>query len=148
MLPASFKGGFSIGLTDKWNFSADAFYTQWEQFRNFHVSDSLRNTYGVHAGGSFTPDASDYKNIFRRMEYRAGFFYEQGNVVFNGTGIDLMGVSVGFGLPLAKSRSRINASIEYFKRGTSEHGLVAENYFRFTLGVNFSDKWFYRHRYD
>jgi hypothetical protein len=90
----------------------------------------------------------DYKNYFKRIEYRAGFRYDNGNIILSNTRISTYGLSVGMGMPLGKSKSRINLSAEYFVKGTTNNNLIKEEYFRFILGLNFSDKWFQRYKYD
>ncbi|MCG9881624.1 MAG: hypothetical protein MH472_13575, partial [Bacteroidia bacterium] len=78
----------------------------------------------------------------------AGVRYEQSNLTVRGTGVDILALHTGIGIPMAKSKSRVNVGCEWQQRGTTENGLVQENYFRIFVGVSFADKWFYRYRYD
>jgi len=67
------------------------------------------------------------------------------------------GISFGLGLPVIKSVrieeeklpvvSRVNITAEYIKRGTTNNGLIEENYFNLTLGLNLNDKWFTKRKY-
>ena len=55
---------------------------------------------------------------------------------------------MGFGLPLPKSSSKVNFAVEVGKMGTTTNNLVQEEYLKFHLGFNFSDKWFVKRQYD
>jgi hypothetical protein len=59
-----------------------------------------------------------------------------------------MGISLGFGIPMRKSTSMINLSLELGRRGTTAYGLLQENYG--SLHVNFSmfDIWFRKRQYE
>jgi len=145
--PLSWKAGLSFARKDVWLLAADVRGTRWTDYRSFGSADSLRNSFGASLGGSFTPNFKG-KNFFSRIEYRAGVRYEQSNLSVRGTGVDVVSLNVGLGLPMAKSKSKVNIGAEWLQRGTVENGLVQENYFRLYIGVSFADKWFYRYRYD
>ncbi len=146
--PLGWKLGFSVGEKEKWNFAGDLKGTNWSDFKNFGVNDSLRDSWGIGLGGSIIPDYRNQKNILYRLEYRIGYRYEQSNISINKTGIDIQAITFGLGIPLTKSRSKLNLGFEYLTRGTAQNGLVQENYFRFIVGISFTDKWFHRYRYD
>jgi hypothetical protein len=64
------------------------------------------------------------------------------------------GVSFGVGLPIANYNrlsigqySIVNLALEYNKRGNNDN-LLKENTFRFSVGLNFSDLWFNKRKYD
>jgi long-subunit fatty acid transport protein len=148
-LPFSFSTGFSFEKKENWMVAMDVNYTNWSDYRSFGSTDSLKNTLAVSLGGSYIPNSSDLKNYFKRVEYRAGARYDNGNLVLAGKDIVTYGVSAGVGLPLGtKTRSKLNISAEYFVRGTSASNLIREEYFRVIFGINFSDRWFQRYKYD
>jgi hypothetical protein len=112
------------------------------------IRDSLKNMTSLNVGGFYTPDAYAIKSYFKRIEYRAGMRYDNGMLSANGTNVSTLAFSIGAGLPLGKTRSKVNLAAEYMMRGTTEQKLVREEYIRFVIGVSISDKWFYRYRYD
>ena len=59
-----------------------------------------------------------------------------------------MSLSLGFGLPLPKSASRINLALEIGQRGTTNSGLIKEQFMGVHAGFNFCDKWFIQRKYD
>lgn len=145
--PLSWKAGFSFSRTDVWTLAADIKGTQWSNYRSFGGADSLRNSIGVSLGGSYCPDYKS-KNFMARLDYRLGGRYEQSSLNARGIGVDVLSLTAGIGIPMAKSRSKVNVGVEWQKRGTTDNGLIQENYFRVFVGVSFADKWFYRYRYD
>jgi hypothetical protein len=152
-LPMGLKAGLSVNHNDKYLLAADVEYTEWSAYKTTWPSsgssgDALRNSLAFAFGGSYTQDVNDYNNFLKRVEYRAGFRYEQSNIIINNNGVDLMGISTGLGLPMGKSRSKVNVSFEYLKRGTTSNNLIQEDYYRLILGITFADRWFVRYRYD
>jgi long-subunit fatty acid transport protein len=147
-LPLMLSGGISFQRNDKWTIAADFHQANWSEFRFMGQSDSLKNSTGVSLGFSIIPDYANFKNILNRIEYRVGIRYDNGNLQFNDNAITTTGISAGIGIPMGKSRSRINLTAEYFLRGTTNNNLLREEYFRFTLGVNMVDRWFQRYKYD
>ena len=145
--PLSWKTGLSFSRKEMWTIAADLKGTLWSNYRSFGGADSLRNSFGASMGGSYTPNYKS-KNYLSRIDYRVGGRFEKSNLIVGGVGVDVLALTAGFGLPMAKSRSKVNIGFELARRGTIENGLVKENYFRIYLGVSFSDKWFYRYRYD
>lgn len=147
-LPYALSVGASWEKKDQWTLAADVHLTNWSVYRSFGMTDSLQTNYGVNIGGSFIPNAIDYKNYFNRIEYRAGAKFDRGNVRLSDQNISSYGLSLGVGLPLGKSKSKLNITGEYFARGTTDNNLIKEEYFRIILGLNFSDRWFQRYKYD
>jgi long-subunit fatty acid transport protein len=152
-LPMGLKAGLSVNYNDKIVVAADAEYTEWSAYKTTFPSsgasgDAFRNSMAFALGTSYTQDINDYNNFLKRVEYRAGFRYEQSNIIINNNGVDMMGISAGLGLPMGKSRSKVNVSFEYLKRGSTSNSLIQEDYFRFILGITFADRWFVRYRYD
>ncbi len=147
-LPVLLQTGFYFGEEDHWRIATDIQYQNWASYSEFNRKDSLTNNFAFKIGGSFIPKASDAKHYLSRVEYRAGFRTDNGNLMLNGNKINTYAISAGLGLPLGKSKSKLNISAEYMVRGTTKNNLIREEYFRFTVGVLICDRWFQRYRYD
>ena len=131
----------------------------WSKYTMFGLKDSLQNSFSVSAGAAFTPltDLNAKKHRLGKIEYRAGLRYAKTNLQLNGQQLAEYGVSAGAGIPLRifKARdnnslyySKMNLSIEYFKRGAFNGSLLQENHLRFTLGITFEDEWFQKWKID
>jgi hypothetical protein len=55
-------------------------------------------------------------------------------------------MNFGLGLPLGVSK--IDLGFEFGKRGTSSNGLIEENYFNVSVGINLGAKWFEKRKID
>jgi long-subunit fatty acid transport protein len=148
-LPYFLRGGIAFEKKDKWLITADGQYSNWKDFRAFGQSDSLKNCIGVNAGLSYMRNAFDYKHYLNRIEYRLGGRFDNGMLEVEGHNISQYGVSAGMGFPLGlKGASKVNITFEYYVRGRTAYNLIKEEYFKFTLGITFSDTWFIRSKYD
>jgi hypothetical protein len=92
-------------------------------------------------------------SYLKRMHYRLGAHYTNTYLNIAGTQINDYGVSVGLGFPWRNpsklyTYSSFNLSYEYGVRGTTENGLIKENYHIVTLGFTLHDFWFRKPKYD
>lgn len=152
-MPMSLKYGIGLKALN-WSLGADVTTTAWKDFRHFGINDGLQNALSFGVGGSWIPDLKeDNRNYLKRLEYRAGYRFEQTNLNLNGQSINVIGYSFGVGIPIAdrdryRKFSRINLGFDYYTRGANTSAL-SEEYMRFTIGVVFSDKWFIKYyKYD
>ncbi len=90
---------------------------------------------------------------FERIHYRIGAHYTNTYLKIAGTQITDYGFSVGIGLPWRNpsklyTYSSFNLSYEYGVRGTTDNGLIKENYHIITFGFTLHDFWFHKPKYD
>lgn len=140
--------GFTLSKQNKWMFGADVTLGQWSSFKIYDVNQNLQNTTEISLGGSYIPNHTAVGNYLKNIEYRMGFNYSKSYVTILQENINQMNLSLGLGLPLPKTASRINLAIEFGKRGTLSKGLIEENYIGVHAGFNFCDKWFIQRKYD
>jgi len=82
-----------------------------------------------------------------------GARYSQTYLNLRDTQINSYGITFGVGLPLRAlairgSKSKINIGFEIGRRGTTEKGLIQEDYINFYLGVTVNELWFFKRRYE
>ncbi len=103
-------------------------------------------------GAYFVPEkyAVGSGSFFKRVNYRMGLNYQTGYVEVNNTLIKSYALSAGVGLPVGVGRlsSMVHLGAQFGKMGTTENGLIMENFWRLNVGFTFSDKWFQKYRYD
>jgi len=146
-MPVRLGTGFSIGSENKWMAGIDFSWQNWKAYELEGVSDSLYNKWNLAFGGEFTPDYRSPASYLQRVTFRMGFHYGKTPIYLKNKHIDEFGISFGLSLPIIKSRSTVNLSLEIGKRGTTANSLIQENYFRFTLGVNIFERWFVKSKY-
>lgn len=154
--PASYTFGFMAGGSNEkngaWQFGADVVHTAWSDYRFFGAKDAVESNTQIRVGGSFRPDYNP-RSYFSAVTYRAGF-YAGSDYITAGGKLPAWGGSLGLGLPIANynpaARGQftiINLAFEYSKRGNNDNPLK-ENMFRLSLGLNLSDFWFNKRKYD
>ncbi len=153
ILPTSHNVGFSIERSNKWLIGADFKYAKWSDYRdNGQISgDGLNDVYGVAVGGQYTPDINAVGKYFKVIDYRLGASYDRTYASINGYDLTSKSITAGFGFPLVANRSafyKINFAAEIGQRGTTNNGLVKENFFNFVLGFTINDQWFQKYKYD
>jgi hypothetical protein len=152
--PASYKAGFVLqNLKDNgsgWLVGADFKQTKWDNYRFYGQKDSVKSNWQLNIGAQLFPKPGT--NFFSRIVYRAGF-YTGPDYINIGSTLPQFGVSAGLGLPIA-SHTRLtnqftvlNIAMEYAKRGNNSN-VIKENLFRISVGFNFTDFWFGKHKYD
>nr|WP_317632688.1 hypothetical protein [uncultured Flavobacterium sp.] len=143
-MPMTYSFGTSIGKLNKWMIGAQATLADaQETYESLNITDLKYNSSSkLTLGGYYVPKYNSFNSYFSRVTYRAGLRYENTGMEIKGEKIDDMAVTAGLGLPLGYNFSNLNIGFEYGKRGTSNAGLVKENYFMVTLGISFNDRWF------
>ncbi|AYN05432.1 MULTISPECIES: autotransporter outer membrane beta-barrel domain-containing protein [unclassified Flavobacterium] len=99
-------------------------------------------------GGYYIPNYSSFSGYFNRVTYRAGIKYEKTALIINSERINDIGFTLGAGLPIPGSFSKVNLGMEFGKRGTTSAGLIQENYVNISLGFSLNDKWFERSKFN
>lgn len=161
-LPASYTAGISLNtnLVDRLGNKIEKSYiaveyenTQWANYRFFNIADRLNNSWFFKVGGQLTPNPLSIKSYWNRATYRAGLYYGQEALAAVGDKFPVFAVNLGAGLPIRKWRSFdnqytiINTTFEFGRRGNKNNN-ITESFFRFSLGLNLSDIWFIKRRYD
>ncbi len=149
-LPQKLSVGLSIDQYLKYTIGVDVSYQAWEEFESFDTdagNEGMQNSFGLAAGGQFIPNASSVNSYLARVAYRLGGHYRNLPFAVSGQQITEFGIDFGLSLPVS-NLSSINLAFEIGNRGTTEQGLIRENYARATLGVTFNDRWFVRRKFD
>ena len=151
-LPMSIGAGFSYQYSDVFIVAADAYIQDWSDSKLFGVSDSLGVSQRFSLGMEWTPDGrrSPSMDYWKKVRYRAGIHYNDTYLQFNEgkTQIDDFGISFGLGLPLKRSNTTFNLSLELGQRGSLENDLVKEQYVVFGMNFSLSDIWFIKRKFD
>lgn len=142
--------GFGLGYEkpEKFTVSAEGSYSNWSDYTFYGRSDSLRNSFRMATGLEFIPDNRSISGYWKKVRYRVGFRYAQTYLKLRETGIDEYAVSFGLGLPLRRLATTIHLGGEFGSRGTTDQNLIRDSFFRFSLGISISERWFVVPKYD
>ncbi len=150
-LPASVTIGAGIGQPLKWFVGAEYENTGESNFsnRSFSVEGaSYSSATKMRIGGFYIPEYNSLTSYFSRVVYRGGFRMEETGLSLDGEAINELGISFGVGLPAGGNFSNLNVGFEYGQRGTTDSGLIKENFFNVMISLSLSDRWFIKRRFE
>lgn len=147
VIPMMAGGGLALEKPDKWMVGLDYRWQNWEKFSAFEMSDSLVNSWQISAGGEIIPKIDNYTNYLARIRYRLGFSYSKTYLHLRGTDLNEYSISIGFGLPLRGVKTMLNLGAQFGSRGTTQHNLIQESYFKFVIGFTIYERWFLKRKY-
>lgn len=154
LLPTNWGIGFLIQQPN-WSVGIDFEKTQWTQYRFFGEKDAVKDNWTVRAGAEYFPanEKTPMNKYFNFVKYRMGFFYGP-DYVNLGSNLPQYGITLGAGFPLKLRKSYyetqtsvLNTAIEIGGRGSKSNS-IKENIFRICFGLQLSDLWFRRAKYD
>lgn len=147
-LPLMLGGGASFYKKDRWLIGMDIEWTKWSDFLILGVSDSLSNSLSVSLGGRYTPKESISRNILLKSTYLFGVHYYDNYIELSNTSLKQYGMSFGMALPIRRTKTAINFSVELGKNGTTQSNLIKETYGKIKIGVSITENWFMRRQFE
>jgi len=162
-LPSRIVAGVGLDYISKkrrrYRFAIDYSTQQWSQYDEVFADQQktfqFRDNHILSTGLEYTPSLGSTKYL-RTVEYRVGFKFEETNIDIDGTAINDVGMSFGLTLPLHHRRgltkSAFHISGQYGTYGTTDNGLIQEDYFKLYVGFSFTphfrNRWFVQPKYD
>lgn len=144
-IPFRVIGGATLKMNNKFIFALDYFYQPWSYYSlNDVKSNNLKDAHKVSLGFEYRPIREPGMSFWEQIMLRAGLSYEQSQYTFNNTDLNQYSIFAGFSLPLSPENT-IDFAFEYSSRGTTDHNLIKEDFFKLNLGISFGDIWFQRY---
>jgi hypothetical protein len=149
-LPAQLTLGAGLGASNKWFLGAEYSNIQAEDFNAVTPDQdvSYQNASQYRLGGFYIPQYNSLTSYFNRIVYRAGIRFEESGLNIDNEAINEFGISFGVGLPAGNNFSNANLGIEYGQRGTTNSGLIKENFLKLSISLSLNDKWFVQRKFD
>lgn len=141
-IPMMYGGGVALTLKGKYLITADYERNGWSINQTGNYKDQTIYSFGFER----LPKSS--LKFFDRCAFRAGFRYDDGYFRVKKQDITDMRLSLGFGMPVQKTRSMLNFTLEAGQRGTRSLGLLREQYLQMTIAFSFHDYWFIKRKFD
>lgn len=149
-VPSGFSAGVSLDNGSNLTVAADYNMQKWSDFRNLNGEAELSDAYRIAIGAEYLPNASAISNYLSRVTYRSGLYYGATPYKINGEQIKDMGLTFGATFPIGLSTAydmyQLNTAFGVGQRGTTDNGLIAEQYFQFSIGVSINSRWFIKRR--
>ncbi|MDR1056822.1 MAG: hypothetical protein LBL90_13655 [Prevotellaceae bacterium] len=146
-IPQYFGGGASFETfmgSKAFTFALDYIFENWGALTNPSPNAKYTNSHKLSVGAQFLPNIRMPKNYFQRIIYQLGASYNLSNLMLDGQRLREYAVSVGANLPISRSMVHFSADFGY-RTGKS---LMTEKYVMLTLGLSFSEMWFFKRFYD
>ncbi len=147
-LPLQLGIGLTYEIQDKLSTSIDYTTGFWSKTPFYESETSLKNSHHIACGAEFIPNELKTDNLLMRLRYRLGTYYKKEYLVLNGYQLEDYGVTVGLGLPMIRSKNSVNISVDYGVRGTTNYGLLKENYFKINLNISMQELWFAKRKFN
>lgn len=144
-IPSLFSVGAGISKPKNWGVAAEYTFQKTSSFNNesFPEGDIVyQDASKFSLGGYYIPNYTSFGNYLERVTYRAGMRYQQTGFTVDGHDINEFGISFGLGLPVGRLFSNFNLGVELGQRGTTDFGLIQENFFNTFLSFSLNDRWF------
>lgn len=151
-LPLSYSGGIIFTRPGKWSVGVDYSATQWSGFSSQYAPGMnvgiAASSYKAGIGGEYTPAAENSRRYLSRATYRLGASIGNDYLQLATVQLPFYNVTAGFSMPFRRSLSQLHAAVEVGALGTTNNGLMRQNYVRVTVGLSLNDLWFIRPKYN
>jgi len=126
----------------------DMEWQKWSDFTFTEITDSLKDSRRISAGGCFTPKEKPVSTMLSRSTILWGVHYYQNHLELKNTPLNQLGISFGISMPIRQTGTTLQISLEMGKAGTTNSNLIEETYGKLRIGVSVTERWFYRRKYD
>lgn len=153
-LPLSYGAGFTIRKGERWTIGADYAYQNWASFSSFGERSDLKNSMRISVGANYTPNkfAAAKGSYGKWIQYRAGLRYYSTYLDLKNTQLTETSICLGVGLPAGQRHNKLcsmlNIGVELGQRGTTDNGLLKEQYLKAVIGLTINSKWFEQPKFD
>jgi hypothetical protein len=146
-VPETYGLGFGIQKGKHLWIGGDYMHEKWSETEVFKKDNALRDRNKFSLGMEYKADDGYARKFLKKMTYRLGGFYDTGYITVEDEKINAMGVSLGFGIPMARNTGMINIALEFGISGTTSNNMVREDFTRITVDINLFEKWFVKRKY-
>ena len=148
------KFGFGIGYQYNKSMFVGVDYTiqNWNNTQFFGITDSLKNSSFLSLGFEYLPAGrnGNFYKYNQGISYRAGLYFNESYFKLSSGQVPIsdFGISFGLGLPMKRSKTSFNLSLQIGQRGSLNNNLIKENYAIFGLSFNLAEMWFVKSKFD
>ncbi len=146
-IPARYSVGFTAGIKNKLTVGFDYTYQDWSNIESFNTSDNFDVDESFKFGFEYTHDKYSLRNYYKKISYKAGMYLNNSYLKLNNEQIKNYGITFGLGFPIANQKTSLNLSCTIGKRGTTDNGLIEENYTAIGINITLYDFWFIKRKF-
>lgn len=142
-LPSYYSAGLYYTYDDRLSVGVDYSLQEWSKATYFGKTDSLNNSHRLAIGAEYRHNPLG-KRYIDRMAFRLGAHASTPYIKEIGAQHKNFGITFGVGLPLRTSKTFVNATFEYGKKGSV--ATLREDYFKLTISASFNELWFFKRK--
>ncbi|MES2004026.1 MAG: hypothetical protein V4450_05855 [Bacteroidota bacterium] len=143
-IPLTYAGGIAAIYKNTYTFALDYNYQGWSNQNYKGINYSLVNSQRISGGVEYAPKLNYMNQSYEKYFFQTGFFYNNSYLRIGGQQLKDYGATFGAGTQLARSGLGLQAALEIGKRGTTDNGLIKENYTQFNVTLSYRDFWISR----
>lgn len=145
-MAATYGAGLNYLHNNRLMLEADFTYQPWSKVKYQGENGTLADRYKLALGAQFQPTLRG--SYLRRIQYRVGGYFNRDYLMVRGNNVREYSATLGLGLPVPGFKTVLNLGFGWVHRQAHPTPLIKENYFNFTLGINFNETWFHKRRID
>lgn len=147
-IPATWGVGLAYVYDQRLTVAADGMLQNWDEAAYEGRKDVFCKRVKLSLGAELIPNPIG-RNYLSRIKYRVGGYYSKPYYKIDGMrAATEYGVSVGFGLPVPRTRSIVTVSGQYVRTQGSHAAFLDENTLRLCIGITFNERWFFKRKVD
>ncbi len=149
-VPVMYGAGVAATIKDKYTFAVDYNFQNWNASNTKGFNYQLVNSQKVSGGFEYSNklllrDQQGNTIALERYFFQAGVFYSDSYLKIKGEQLKDYGVTIGGGfnaLKFTRGSLGMQLGLEVGKRGTTNNGLIRENYTQFNITLSYRDIWY------
>lgn len=143
-MPDTWGIGATYVYDNRLTVGADVMLQSWDKVSYMNGDDVFCKRGKVSLGAEYLPNAMG-RSYFARVKYRLGAYYSKPYYKIAGErAAKEYGLTAGFGMPVPRTRSMLNISLQYVRTKGSAKDFLDENTLRVCVGVTFNERWFFK----
>lgn len=142
VLPTDLAWGLALKIRDKYTWALDYTQQNWGNTNQRGFGYSLINSNRTGIGFEYAQKQHFREVTFERTWLQAGAFAGNSYLMVNGEQLKDYGITLGGGFNAIRSNLGLQIQLEIGRRGTTNKGLVQENYTQVSLIASYRDFWF------
>lgn len=127
--------------------AADYRHQRWSLTHDQSAMLTFTDTHKFNAGAVFTPTTVAATSYFELIHYQAGLTVSNSWLTIKNINPINLELTAGALLPL-RGGTQMNVAFSWGKKGTTNEGLIREDYFRMTLSFSLAERMFLKRMYD
>ncbi|MEL7124187.1 MAG: hypothetical protein AAFO07_32425, partial [Bacteroidota bacterium] len=147
-LPANYEIGLGI-QSEKWLLGIDGTFERWDNLNRLldrSASYRYENVYGLSVGAQYTVLKYKRDSPVTGTLFRAGFGLRNSYLNIDDDNFLVWQYTLGIGLPVGRSKDRINFTYKFQQQGRLDNNLVRESTHNLSIALDFRDIWFKKKR--